>query len=757
MARKTGQQRSKSSRAKTTSHPRGSLRSRPLAPRRPPLAKRIREHRWGWTLRFAPLLLVLVPVVFNLVVLREEAVSAPDLNDMTHHESMVRWSTERIDAGENPFDGWYSDMTLGQPQFSYSHYLSYRMAGLFGSFVSVEAATKWALFLLLALAPLSFYAGAKLFGLHRWAAAGSALVSPLMVSASAYGWEHGSFIWRGYGMWTMLWGITLLPLTLGLSWRAVVDRRGIVVAGAAVGLVVGMHFLAGYLALMALPLWVLVGSPRDWLRRGGRALTVAGVAAGASVWAWFPLLTQGGRLGGVDEGLEGQFWADSYGARRVMRWFRDGDLFDNGRFPTITLLVTLGVVACVARWRSDERARGVLVFWLAALLMFFGRPTIGAVIDLLPYADSLWLHRFIVGVHVGGALVAGVGIWWAGSWIVSRARGRIPEVEPGWVAAGLGACVLIALVPAWRERAAFDRRGAELIVAQRAQEATDGADARALMDRASAPRDGRIYSGFRWNWGGQYKVGEVPMYVELLNHDAEGYVDRSSPATQAEYATRFDETKASHYDLFNVRYALLPAGNTLPVPGRVVERRGRHVLWEVPTSGYLEVIDTVAPLNPGSTFLTSELLVDGRFPVLDSSVEPSLAASGAPLDGPAGTVRSQYARPGDGVFGGEVEASREAAVLLKVSWAPRWRVEVDGARVDPYQVEPGLVAVPVPQGSHHVSFEYVPYASYPALFGLAALTILGAGLGPGLAGRFLREGRTAPADDEEGARASTPA
>lgn len=683
-------------------------------------------------LRNASLLLLAIPVLFNLVVLREEATSAHDLNDVMQHLSVVRWSEQRIEAGDSPLDGWHPGIGLGAPQLGQTHYLSYRVAGLLATVIGAEAAVKWMLYLLLALAPLSFFLGARLLALDRWAALAAAVVSPLLVSAPGYGWEHGSFIWRGYGMWTMLWGVTLLPVAIGLARRAVVEGRAYALAAGAAGLIVGTHFLAGYLLFLSMVAWVIASAPRQWARRAGRALIVGAGALLASVWAWLPISSSGGGFGEVSANLKGQFWADSYGHRQVLRWLFSGELFDAGRFPTVTILIAAGIVGCLVRWRRDELARGIVIFWVLCMLLFFGRPTLGPLLKLFPLSEGLWLHRFIVGVHVAGLLLAGFGAWWIGKFVVDRVCRYVPEISAAWATTAVAAIGVLVLMPAWRERNSFASEGAGWIRYQQEQDRTDGADFAALVDRARRDLDGRVYAGFRWNWGDAYKIGFVQAYAELLNDDALGYVDRGVLSVGQDGSDRFDDAVAVQYDLFNIRYVIAPAEKTLDVPADVLQRSGRHVLWEVETSGFLQVVDTVAPLEAGSNFLRSDLLEQGRFPLLPQSGKGGAAPSslkGGDGVGRAGTVTQQWARPVDGAFGGQVVATRDAAVLLKAAYADGWKATVDGSEVATQAVEPGMVAVPIEAGAHVVSFRYSGYSAYPWLFALAALSLAALHLG----------------------------
>ena len=156
-----------------------------------------------------------------------------NLNDSSFHLQMVRWADGQIDEGRVPLDGWYPYLSLGSSQFHHYQSLPHTLTAYAARATGAGDQTTylWILYLLLALWPISVYLGARLLGWGRWTAAGAAAVSPLIVSASGYGYEHGSYTWQGYGVYSQLWAMWLLPIAWGLTWRAVtrgkrLRRRG---------------------------------------------------------------------------------------------------------------------------------------------------------------------------------------------------------------------------------------------------------------------------------------------------------------------------------------------------------------------------------------------------------------------------------------------------------------------------------------------------------------------------------------------------
>jgi hypothetical protein len=693
--------------------------------------------RWR---RLAPGGLVGIPVVFNLWVLRAETTQVHNLNDSALHLALTRWARNKIDQGKLPLDGWVPYLSLGSPQFHHYQTLSHVVTAYASTFLGLATTYSWGLYLLLALWPVSVYMGTRLLGWDRWIAATAALVSPLLVSVSGYGFEHSSYTWRGLGMWPQLWAMWLLPLAWGLSWRAVNQGRSLALAALAIALTIGSHFMTGSLALLVLVPWV-VADPSQLKRRLVRAVVVGGGALLIASWTLIPLIADRSYQGNL-EFFQG-FWLDSYGAPQVLQWLFTGQLYDSGRLPVVTVLVGVGLAACIANMRTDLRARALVAAWGLSLVLFFGRPALGPLLKILPGSDDLQLHRYINGVHLAGLMLAAVGAVWLarfGIGLVRRIASRVPIAA---VAAGVALLAAGVLYPAWSQVADSDTAGGDLIAAQQQADATDGAELAVLIDRVKAAGDGRGYAGTRTNWGKQYTVGYVPVYSELENADVAAigmWLQTESLSSDVE--VRFDERNPADYDLFNIRYLLLPEDHPPSVPATLLMRSGRHTLWQVATSGYLEVVDSVGPPIVAdrhdigaqtAAFMESDQLRRHQFPTVafdgrDASA-PSLSGESSPSD-PPGTVLTQSSSPADGMYRGEVVTNRVAVVLLKTTYDPRWQVTVDGIDVEPSMVAPTFIGQQVSPGRHVITFRYAPYPHYSELLALGILTLLGLALWP---------------------------
>ena len=219
------------------------------------------------TLSAWPAVLAGLATVFGLVVLRGELRPAQNLNDSAFHLLMVRWAEGQIHSGRIPLDGWFPYLSLGSSFFHHYQSLPQTLTAAVAAATGMGAQTTylWVIYLLLATWPVSVYLGARLLEWDRWTAGAAAAVSPLIVSTPGYGFEHGSYVWQGYGVFSQLWAMWLLPLAWGLTWRAVARGRSYAAAAAAVALTIACHFIAGYLTLLVVGVWVIV------LGRGLRA------------------------------------------------------------------------------------------------------------------------------------------------------------------------------------------------------------------------------------------------------------------------------------------------------------------------------------------------------------------------------------------------------------------------------------------------------------------------------------------------------
>jgi membrane protein YfhO len=683
--------------------------------------------------------------MFSLLTLSAELTTVQNVNDESVHFEMVAWAVRQIHQGNLlPLDGWFPFVSLGDAQFSHYQSLPHLITAYVSLIFGTASTERWMGYLLFALFPISVYAGSRLLGWSAWAAGGAALVTPLLVSVTGYGYESFSYTWLGNGLWSQEWGMFMLPLAWGLSWRAIhgTGRGKYALAALAVGLTIAMHFLTGYFALLSIGVFTIV-IWRGLLPRFGRAALVFGGAALVASWVVVPLLT-GAAYFNLSEFNENTFWLNSYGAPQVFGWLFTGQVFDYGRLPIVSLLVALGAAVCACRFRTDARARALLGLMALSLVLFSGRPTFGFILNLLPGGSDLLLQRYVIGVQLAGLMLAGVGLAWAGESVVTLVRARRPRLRLIPIVAGLmGAAVLVTL-PAWLDRATYAASDSSSLALQVVNDQTDGAALDVLINDIKSDGGGRAYAGMAGNWGAQYEIGQVPVFEYLADNsvDEVGFLLRT-PSLVSDNEAYFNQNDPAQYQLYNVRYILMPEGMQPPVPATLIASSGRHRLWLVATSGYLQVVDTSGIVEANRADMATQMqpyLQSAAFHGGDlatvafnggTAALPTLPVTASPTT-PPGTSTDTIVDGQDGEYAGVVTATRTAAVVLKATYDPGWRVTVDGKEATPYMVVPGFVAVTVGAGMHTVVFQYVAYSHYPLLLGIGVLTLLGLALAPWL-------------------------
>jgi hypothetical protein len=700
-----------------------------------------------WTPRRlgTPELLVAIAVAFGLWLQRAERLIVSYPNDSQTHLQMVEFAERMLSHGQLPFDHWYAPLSLGSPFFVQYQSASAVLTGALGLAVGPRVAFAWTLYLLVALWPLCVYWTGRLFGLGRWESGIAAAISPLLYSITGRGFEQQAFAWLGSGLWSELWAMWTLPLALGFSWRFLNERRGFLGAVFFVAATIAFHFLMAYLA--ALLLIVMVFARRSELeQRIARGAAIGGAALLATLWVTIPLLADA-KWTALNEFQVHTTIDDSYGAGTILRWLVTGKIYDDGRFPIVTILVAVGLIACVTRFRRDERARMLVGIWTASLLLYFGRPTLGFLLDRLPGNRDLLFQRFIAGVQLSGLFLAGIGAMWLFELARSAARrrgfvrpaGRGRSRVPAVVAAGLAlAAVIVALAPAWSQLDTYDTNNAAWIAYQQTADLNQGTNVTALLDVVKQRGGGRVYAGMPSNWGHQFMVGGVQVYMYLENSgvDAVGFTLRTfSLMTDPE--AWFDQDNPGDYGVFGIRYLLLPADMPPPVPAHLLTESGPYALWTVSSPGIVQVVDTSGSISADASdlgkqtkaFLASAEPGQDVYPTIAFNGQPPAAPTLAPgqrAAGPAGRVLSIDDDLANGQASATVVANRTSVVVLKASFDPGWSVTVDGVQVKPEVVAPALVGVTVAPGLHRVVFTYHGYQSYPLLFVVAVLALLAA-------------------------------
>ncbi|MCI0780356.1 MAG: YfhO family protein [Chloroflexi bacterium] len=685
--------------------------------------------------------LVLFAVAFNLYYLYPEV--AGDViarNDNVFHLLAIEMAVEAITQGQDFTDPWESSMGMGFPLFHYYQHLPQITLALVHvltlGVIPLADMLNWTNYLLLSLFPLSIYWSLRCFGFDQLSAALGGLVAPLISTSGIFGLSFASYVFRGWGIYTQLWAMLLLPPALALSYRVLQEGRGYFWATLLLAATLLSHLIYGYMAFLTLGVLTLIhparlSNPKSFMesmwRRWNRLIILFLLVVVVTSYFLVPIFLDLPYLNRSIWHTPTKY--DSYGYSLVLRGLAVGDLFDFNRFSSLTYLVAVGFVICLLRWRNERYRMPVAIFsfWL---LLFFGRTTWGGLIDLLPMSRDIHMSRFIGGVHLGGIFLIAVALAAPWRWALSRAR--------VWYVAAALALTLLVLLPVYSERRSYLAQNAALIKESQALVAEDD-DLTALFEQLKQLPPGRVWSGHERSfdhWSDRYLVGPVKVR-DLLQAEGLDMVGKvyHSYSLNSDVLIDFDEQRWEHYNLYNARYVVAPEDQIFPDFVRPLQQFGRHRLYQVDTTGYFDLVGSGLEFVGGRTdfypaasaWLASELPSTKQHPTMllgrpANKDERGFTGKVEATAGPSrGTVLSEEV--GNNYFAAKVTVERESLLMLKATYHPNWRATVDGVKTDTVMLMPSFVGVELSPGDHKVRMEYRPRRLRVILLGFGLLTL----------------------------------
>jgi len=641
---------------------------------------------------------------------------------------------------------------------------SYRLLTFFSQFqisnfkfqISLFTYYHWVIYLLMSLFPVSVFLALRVIKLP-WLATGIGAVLASQISTDGlYGLDPPSFLFRGWGLSSQLFAMIWLPLAIAYAWKYISEGTSFMKAVFFLVATTMGHLGIGYIALLSL-LPLGLAKPKKLVLLGATVLFFL------SYWIVPIFLT--------NDYHNVSFWDpvwkfDSFGWRLTMDRLFNGELFDWGRFPTITLLVFVGLFV--------SRPFGLLfVFWL---LLYFGRATWGGLIDLVPGMSEFHLSRFIVGLHLAGLFLIPIAI----SWLVSFVPKQFPRVFCYFV------ILLLCYFVIYPQTIRYAQHNDFLIKQANENYKKVLPDLDTLFSVFKELPPGRIYPGRGGNWGKDFKVAETTMFMHLSTYGLPVTLwlpETWSPNSDVEQY--FNDNYLSHYALFGIRYVVTPPSvspkpfwkllketttwklySVIPasepesrqdqnwIPGQARDdNTGAYIAGGVRpaivSSSKLNYINLVhlwiqseaheKGLYPELTFAKDfprktglpnfRMLDEVTYQVPDGSTHNLFTEPPVYMTGTEPDVKIlSESREADMIFHAKVEVGKnctECIVVLRQSSHPNWQVTIDGKPTDHITVFPFYVAVGVSPGTHEIIFSYQPSGLKIFLLVLEMGTVLG--------------------------------
>jgi uncharacterized membrane protein len=680
---------------------------------------------------FWGLLLLFAVVAYNAILVAPELrIGRLPLNDVVLHLAASERMEASFEHGEPFLDPWVSEWSLGYPIWRTYQPLPHIVAALalraFRSVTDPAAIFAFIFYLLIVTFPVSVYVGARLFGLSP-PAAGLAAILVFASSADGdpgkYGIGYGSVLWRGSGLYTQLFALHFLAISLGLIARALDEggRRRRALAALTLAMTAMSHIIFGYAAFVSTVLLAVIGPRFRRAERLVRLLTVVVPALVLIMWFLLPAFLS-------RQIINHSLWEnpvkwDSYGAQFILRELLSGRLLDFGRLPVLSALLAIGTVGTVCCYR-DVRAKrllGLTGFWL---VLFFGRETWGRLVVFAGVPADLHMHRLEAIFELSAILMAAFGVTSLITMLAERTR-------LGAVMAGV--LIAASVLSMGGERAGYLRQnrvwGEQNLVSYQAEGAElDAAltDVRAIL----AQRPGRVSAGMPSNWGQNFKIGSMPVWAFF----SRGHFDQAdflyhAMSKTADIMVLRDETNRGHDVVFGIRALVAPTPQPMPAYFRRVSTHGRFTVYEASPEGYFGIVDIVGhyvgpsstDYEPNAAWLNSNLLSWGQVISLDQRMPVGQAVDRwQPLPDAAtnrndlhGNVLSETKV--DETYQAFVEVSRPAYAFVKITWSPDLVATVDGHSAILIHVTPGFGAVAIPPGQHEVIVRYSPGSLKPFL------------------------------------------
>ena len=629
-------------------------------------------------------------VGINFYLYRSEFKVLIDPNDNIFQYALVdeaRNIWRDIFAGKlSPFyllDSWQERWAEGFALSNYYTHLPQAVIGLFGGyrlFVIIRT-------LMLILLPVMFYLAGTILRLPSAFNLILAFFSQAIFTDGLYGIDVSSFLWRGWGLSAQLMAVFFLPVAFAYAIDYFENKKNLGKAILFNFLVASSHFgifsliLLGYGLYLLFKLFSEVNEEVSLDNIKYQISNIKKTYQKSKIRNFFDdaiipflkfifLILFSLSYFIIPFFLQSQYrnfsvwdpiWKfDSWGARQVIIWFLKGDFFDFGRFPFITLSVIFGLFLGFMGYRSnrsnknngeEERFFSFLsMAFIFYTVLFLGRTTLGSLIDLIPGFSEYHQHRIVVMMQFTGIIL---GAWFTYRLlknfqftilnfqsIFNKIIFKLFKIKnfklnenlklkiSNWTYITVGIFGLLLVYYLEQPLISYAKDNAVWIERSNKAYLQDLASYEKIKAKLANLPKARIYVGKPGNWGRQFTVGEVPVYMVLSQDGLPviGFLPESwSPNSDPEQF--FDEIKLEFYHLYKVGYSILPQDIKAPDFAKLIAKEGKYNLYKINASGWFDFGQSSIAVKSKKTNLLnitrlwfeSELFKTSDYPKIDLS------------------------------------------------------------------------------------------------------------------------------------------
>jgi len=603
----------------------------------------------------------------------------------THLANLMRGSETNL---------FWEHSNLGLPLFTTYQWIPSVFTGLaifLLPFVAPYTIFKIIIIFFWASMPCAWYLGSRWLGVKKT----QALVLALLTIVIRDKWDVGfSLTSTAYtGLYTQVWGLWLLPLTLGSLERSIF-KNDMAWPWAAIfmSMTVMSHLFIGLLAVIGL-ICLTITEPSRIKKASLRLASVSFASFLLCAFWLIPLLLHRRLLGGLP-------WLnDTYDGLPfsvISQAFVSGELLDAHRGAWMTILAALGMLISLPKSLSSPKTRATILFGITTLLLVGGRESWGSFYTRIPMHSNINPARYITALHIvllsAASLSVSKLIGWFGDFVKARFGKKLIILFGigviGFYQWNLFSSTLRTIK--WLD-SPLHRVAAEL-----AEE-----------------------SGKRFMVNGKYGTGShfhrdlLPMLADRaqLQSYAMGY-----HATFSTYYAEHIKMDPVSLRLFNVNTLLTKNDHAVPNFFRFHRGIDSYKIYRIPDSENWSYFDVVWPgpaiegdlrsLRPKISDLAPKLFQEKKIafllPERPISSNVQIPASKTSTS-PGSVVKTKRNLTS---YAAKVIAQKGAWLLFKMNYFPFWNAFIDGRPTTVHHVAPNFMAVALPEGEHNVNFEF---------------------------------------------------
>ncbi|KKQ01646.1 MAG: hypothetical protein US11_C0005G0002 [Candidatus Roizmanbacteria bacterium GW2011_GWA2_36_23] len=567
-------------------------------------------------------------VILNAYLYRNELFIKADANDNNFQYALVdeaKNTWDNVFAGKlSPFyllDSFNERWSEGFPLAMYYSHLPQAAIALLG-YVKIITLDQWfnlIKYLMLVLLPVSFFVGARRMGFNYISAVAAAVFSQIIFTDGLYGIDVSSFLWRGWGLSSQLFAVFFLPLAFSYSYGYFSENKGfgkallfnflVAESHSGVFFMLALSYIVIFLFELAIKLRFDTAPPINFFKR-----FFIFCLLNLLILSYFliPFFFYNNYRGYSNWDSLWKF--NSYGWKQIVIWLFNGNIFDFGRLPFISILAALGFF--IARKRS-EIIFSILFFFY--LMLYFGRATFGNLIDVIPGFSEFHLSRFIVMVQFSGIFLAAASIesifrnldivFFALKNFPSQLNGLFKSSKKISAISNITKLIVVILLiyliyQAEKPIIKYAGENNNLISEFNKKYTAEEKSYKQILDKLKTLPKARVYAGRPGNWGRNMTIGGNQLYMALSKDGIPviGFAPESwSP--NSEYDQFFNEQDKDFYDLYNVGYIVSTVDFTPPDFAKPVFKTGRYQLYEVETNGWFTLAKSDLTVSSDKTNL----------------------------------------------------------------------------------------------------------------------------------------------------------